>query len=97
MESKRKIDTSHEKTTVIKGATIVNYLHRDFQLLWLIRTMFTDQPNYSRITNFRMDHTTFFKSPSSDMTVLNKCRGWMLPTTSIEVGSSTALESKLTQ
>ena len=60
-EAKSNIGTSHDKTIVLKGTTIVNYLHRYFQLLWLIRTPFTDQRTYSRISNFRMVTPGFSK------------------------------------
>lgn len=32
--TKRRIDSTLEKTVVLKGRTMVNFLQRDFQLLW---------------------------------------------------------------
>jgi len=81
VEEKIKIGSSHERIEVLKGATIVNYLQRDFQRLWLMRTLFADKPTYSRITNFRMAQTRFVKSPSSDGAMWKKCRESMSPTT----------------
>lgn len=43
VEAKRKVDNTHEKTTVLKGATIVNYLNKYFKLLWMVKIMFTDK------------------------------------------------------
>jgi len=69
VEAKCKIGTSHEKTTVLKGATTVNYLHRDFPRLWLIRTLLLRSQLTVEFTNFRMTHTSFVKSQNSDVTV----------------------------
>jgi len=33
VEEKRKVDNTHERTSVLKGATIVNSLNKDFKLL----------------------------------------------------------------
>lgn len=101
VEAKRKIDSSQEKTTILKGSTIVNYLHKDFQMLWLIKTLFTENPSYSQMNNFRMVHTRFIKCPSSNIIVWKKCKAWMSPTTiATEDGPSTsepAQESQVIQ
>ena len=54
VEAKSKIDSSHEKTTILKSSTIVNYFHRYFQLLWLVKTLFTKKPTYNQITDLKM-------------------------------------------
>ena len=36
VEAKNMIDGTHENTIVLKGATIVNYLNKDFKLLWMV-------------------------------------------------------------
>lgn len=41
VESKSKINTSHEKITILKGSTIVNHLQRDILLLSLVNNLFT--------------------------------------------------------
>ena len=54
VEAKRKVDNTHEKAAVLKGATIVNYLNKYFKLLWMVKTLFTNNPTYSRITTCRI-------------------------------------------
>ena len=54
VEEKIKIDGTHEKTIVLKGSTIVNYLNKDFKLIWMVKTLFIDNPTYSSVTTFRM-------------------------------------------
>ena len=98
MEAKRKVGSSHETTTILKGATIVNYLHKAFQLLWLMKTLFVDRLTYSRITNLKITYTRFVKSPSPDIFIWKKCREWISPATmSAKAGSSNAPNSQITQ
>ena len=33
VKAKSKVDNTHEMTTVLKGATIVNFLNKDFKLI----------------------------------------------------------------
>lgn len=97
-EAKRRINSTHETTKMLKGETIVNYLYRDFQLLRLMRTPFIDKPPYNIITNFKMIDTRFVKSPSLDTTISKKCREWMSPTVaSVEARPSSAPESQITK
>ena len=56
MEEKSKIGNSNEKTVVLKGDTILNYLHKYFYLLWMVKNLFVEKPTYSTITNFQMAH-----------------------------------------
>lgn len=81
VEEKSNIDSSHEKTIGFKGYTIVNYLYRYFQLIWLIKTLFTEKPTYSQINDFRMTHARFVKCPSSYFIVWKSYREWMSPIT----------------
>lgn len=98
IEAKRKIGSTHERTTVLKGATIINYLHRDFHILWLMRTRFMEKPTYKMITNFIMENTKFSKSPSSDTGIQKKCKEWMsLTTTSAEARPPSAPQSEITK
>lgn len=98
VEEKRKIGSTHERTTILKGETIVNYLQMDFKFLWLMRTLFIDKPTHRRITSFRMTHTRFVKSPSLNVAMWKKCRGWMPPTTtSAEEGPSSPPQSQITK
>ena len=41
VKEKSKIGDTHEKNVILKGATIVNFLHKDFQLLWIMKTLFS--------------------------------------------------------
>lgn len=78
VETKRKIDNIHEKTTVLKGATIVNYLHKDFKLIWMVQTLFTHKPTYSRITTFRITLDKLEEAPKSNVPLWRKCKEWMV-------------------
>ena len=78
VETKSKIDNTHEKTTVLKGATIVNYLHKDFKLLWMVQTLFTDKPTYSRIITFRITLDKPEEAPKSNVPLWRKCKEWMI-------------------
>ncbi len=83
---------------MLKGITIVNYLEMDFQLSWLMRTLFVDKPTYRKITNFMMAHSKFDKNPSPNTTIWRKCRGWMSPlVTTADVGPSSATQSQITK
>ena len=79
VEAKSKIGNTHEKTVILKGATIVNFLHKDFQLLWMMKTLFSERPSYSRITNFRMVHVKLANCPSPNVDLWRKCKEWMSP------------------
>lgn len=54
VEAKRKVNNTHEKTTVLNGATIVNYLNKDFKLLWMVKNLFTDKPTCGKMTTCRI-------------------------------------------
>ena len=40
--AKIKVDNTHEKTQILKGTTVINFLQRHFQLLWMVKTLFTE-------------------------------------------------------
>ena len=44
--TKIKIDNRYEKTQVLKGETMVNFLQRHFQLLGMVKTLFSERPSY---------------------------------------------------
>ena len=44
--TKIKVDNTHEKTQVLKGATVIQFLQRHFQLLWLVKNLFAERPSY---------------------------------------------------
>lgn len=90
VKEKSKIDSSHEKITILKGFAIVNYLVRYFQLLWLVKTLFMEKPTYNQISNFRMAHVKFIKYPSSNLSIWKECRGLMPPSEAAKPGPSTS-------
>lgn len=79
VEARSKISSTHEKTAVLKGATIVNYLHKEFQLLWMMKTLFIEKPRYERVTNFRIAHVKFINCPSTNADIWRKSKEWMSP------------------
>ena len=62
----------------MKGATIVNYLHKYFKLLWMVETLFRDKPTYSRITTFRIALGKLEGAPKSNVPLWRKCKEWMI-------------------
>ena len=81
MEAKSKIDSTHEKTSDLKGATIVNYLNKEFKLLWIVKTLFTDKPTYSRITTFRMALNKLEEATKPNVPLWRRCKEWMIEKT----------------
>lgn len=81
VEAKRKVDNTHEKIAVLKGATIVNYLNKDFKLLWMVKNLFTDKPTYSRITTCRIALDKLEEAPKSNVPLWRKCKEWMIEKT----------------
>lgn len=78
VEEKRKVDNAHERTTVLKGATIVNFLNKDFKLLWMVKTLFSDKPTYGRITACRIALKKVEEAPKSNVPLWKKCKEWMI-------------------
>jgi len=60
VEAKRKVDFSHEKTSTLKGKTVVNYLKRNFRLLGMVNILFIPRLNYTGLTNFKISYQLFF-------------------------------------
>ena len=79
VETKSKVDSSHENTATLKGKTIVNYFQRDFQLLWLVKTLFAANPNYTEITNTRVPYNTLIHTPTTNPTLWKKCDQFLNP------------------
>lgn len=73
VEAKSKTNSSHEKTTILKGATILNHLQRHFQLLWLVKTLFTNKPTYTKVTNLRMAYSRMPHCLVLELTLWKKC------------------------
>ena len=77
MLEKSKLNNTHEKTQILKGATMINFLKMNFQLLWLVKTLFTKNPSFNRITAFRLEYHKLVHSPKTNIEVWKKCRAWM--------------------
>ena len=77
---KSKVDNTHEKTQILKGATMINFLQRQFPLLWLMKTLFSKRPSLNRITTFRLEYHKLVHSPKTHIDIRNKCRAWMTDT-----------------
>ena len=75
--AKIKVDNTHEKTQVLKGAKMINFLQRNFQLLWLVKTLFVERPSFNRITAFRLEYHKLVHSPKTNIEIWKKCRSWM--------------------
>jgi len=75
VEAKRKINSSHENIVVLNGSTIVNYLQRDLQFLWLIKTLFTGNTSYTKLINLRMAYNRMLKCLVPDLALWKKFQG----------------------
>lgn len=81
VEAKRKVDNTHEKATILKGAIIVNYLNKYFKLHWMVKTLFTYKPTYSRITACKIALDKLEEAPKSNVLLWRKCKEWMIEKT----------------
>ena len=101
VDEKSKIDNTHERVAVLKGTTIVNFLHKDFQLLWMVKNLFLEKPTYTRINAFRLEHHQIVHPPKTNFELQIKCRAWMfdLPedTSTTDGTQKTTLATKDTQ
>jgi len=79
VEEKSEINASHDKTKILKGDTIMNYLLGDFQLLWLVKNLFTDKPTYTKVTNLKMAFNIVLQCPIPDLTLWKKCQSLISP------------------
>ena len=74
---KSEVDNTHEKTQFVNGATVINFLQRHFQLLWLVKTLFAERPYFNRITTFKLEYHKLVHSPNTNIEIWKKCRAWM--------------------
>ena len=63
--AKSKMDNRHEKTQILKGETVFNFLQRNFNLLWMVKTLFTEIPTHSQIVAFRLEYHSFKNSSTT--------------------------------
>lgn len=75
---KIKVDNKPEKTQVLKWETMINFLQKHFQLLWLVKTLFTEGPSYNRITAFKLEYHNLTHSPETKINIWKKCRTWTI-------------------
>ena len=54
--AKSRADGRHEKTQVLKGETIFNFLQRNFLLLWMVKTLFTGNLTHSQVVAFTLEY-----------------------------------------
>ena len=71
---KIKVDSTHEKTRVLKGAIGINFLQIHFQLLWLVKTLFVERTYFNRIAAFILEFHKLVHSPKTNIEIWKKCR-----------------------
>lgn len=79
VETKIKVDFSHEKITTLNDKTVVNYLQSYFQLLCLVKTLSIAKPKYTELTNLRMAYNALIYTPSLDPKLWQKCDQFINP------------------
>ena len=76
--TKINIDNRHEKTQVLKGEMMVNYLQRNCEILWMVKTLFSERPYYDRITAFRLEYHNLTHSSKTKVEIWKKFRSWTI-------------------
>lgn len=78
VEAKSKIGNTHENSVILNRATIVNFMLKYFQLLWMMKTLFLETPSYSKITDFGMAHVKLANCSSPNVDLWRKCKNGCL-------------------
>ena len=71
---KRRADATHENTAILNGRIVVNYLQRDFKLLWPMKTLFVAKPDYTKLSNLQM-----IQCQLPDEALFKKCESLITP------------------
>jgi len=79
--AKSKANNRHEKTQILKGETVFNFLHRHFNLLWMVKTLFTGKPTHSQIVAFRIEFQSFKNSSTTQNELWKKCKKFSIDST----------------
>ena len=51
-----------------------NFLQRNFNLLWMVKTLFTEIPTHSQIVAFRLEYHSFKNSSTTQSDIWKKCK-----------------------
>ena len=79
MVVKSRADETHERTAILKGIIVVNYLKRDFQLLWLMKTLFFAKLDYTKLSNLKVAFQKMIQCKLLDEQLLKKCERLITP------------------
>ena len=78
--AKIKVDNRHEKTQILKGETVFNFLQRHFNLLWMVKTLFTERPTHSQVVAFMLEYHSFKNAPITQSELWKKCKTFSMDT-----------------
>ena len=54
MVVKSRENETHEKTAILKGRLVFNYMQRDFKLLWFMKTLLVAKTDYTKLSNLKV-------------------------------------------
>ena len=57
----------------------MNYLQRDFQLLWLIKILFVAKPSYTKLSNLKVAFQKMIQCKLPDEELWKKCERLITP------------------
>ena len=73
---------------------MVNFLQRHFQLLWMVKTLFSERPSYDWIIAFKLEYHNLTHSSRTKVEIWKKWRAW---TIDLPKGSATKKDKSVDQ
>ena len=70
--AKSRADSRHEKTQVLKGETVFNFLQRHFNLLWMVKALFTERLTHNQAVAFRLEYLSYRNAPTTQSELWKK-------------------------
>ena len=78
--AKSRADGRHEKTQVLKGETVFNFLQRHFHLLWMVKTLFTGILTDSQAVAFILEYLSYKNASTTQDKLWKECKRFSMDT-----------------
>jgi len=78
--AKIRADGRHEKTQILKGETVFNFLQRHFLLLWMVKTLFTSNLTHSQVVAFTLEYHRYKNAPITQDKLWKECKKFSIDT-----------------
>ena len=72
--AKIRVDDRHEKTQILKGETVFNFLQRHFLLLWMVKTLFTGNLTHSQVVAFTLEYHRYKNASKTQDKLWKECK-----------------------